>query len=117
MRDWYSYILKVAVSIIVLLLIQFVYPIPTGILFGVAFYLGLIALLTDRLLPIGFQGWGRWLTEVAIDWFALLAGSWLIVGLPARIGLLTSVAVAALDLTIHQVIALTFGIRGRRIRS
>lgn len=116
-RDWYSYVLKVAATFIVLLLIQLVYPIPTGALIGAAFYLGLIALLTDRLLPVSFQGWGRWAVEVVIDWIALIAGSWLIVGLGARIALLASVAVAALDITIHHVIALTFGIRSRRIRT
>lgn len=116
-RDWYSYLLKVAVTVIVLLLIGLVYPIPTGALLGVPFYLGLIALLTDRLLPIGYQGWGRWATEAVIDWIALIAGSWLIVGLGARIALLTAVAVAALDLTIHQTIAIAFGIRSRRIRT
>lgn len=116
-RDWYSYLLKVAASFVVLLLIGLVYPIPTGALIGASFYLGLIAVLTDRLLPIGFQGWGRWAAEVVIDWFALIAGSWLIIGLGARIALLTAVAVAALDLTIHQTIALAFGIRSRRIRT
>lgn len=117
MRDWYSYLLKVAVTFLVLLLIQLAYPIPTGTMIGVAFYLGLIALLTDRLLPIAFQGWGRWAAEVLIDWLGLVAGSWLIVGLSPRIALVTAVAVAALDLMIHRVIAFTFGIRGRRIRS
>ncbi|HLO04156.1 MAG TPA: hypothetical protein VK191_13680 [Symbiobacteriaceae bacterium] len=116
-RDWYSYLLKVAATFLVLLLIQLVYPIPTGTLIGAAFYLGLIAVLTDRLLPVTFQGWGRWATEVVIDWIALIAGSWLVVGLSPRLALLAAVAVAALDLTIHQTIALTFGIRSRRIRS
>lgn len=116
-RDWYSYLLKVVATLIVLLLIGLVYPVPVGTIIGVSFYLGLIAVLTDRLLPIGFAGWGRWAAEVIIDWLALVAGSWLIVGVSPRIALLTSVAVAALDITIHQVIALTFGVRTRRIRS
>lgn len=116
-RDWYSYLLKVGATLLVLLLIGLVYPITPAMLLATAFYLGLIALLTDRLLPVRFQGWGRWLTEVVIDWFALVAGSWVLIGLSPRLALLTSVAVAALDITIHQVILRTFGLRSRRIRT
>lgn len=116
-RDWYSYLLKVVTAFIVLLLIGLVYPIPAGTTIGVAFYLGLVAVLTDRLLPVSFQGWGRWAAEAIIDWLALVAGSWLIIGVSPRIALLTAIAVAALDITIHRVIALTFGVRTRRIRS
>jgi hypothetical protein len=115
-RDWYSYLLKVATTFLVFLLIQLAYPMPTGILIGASFYLGIVAVLTDRLLPVGFQGWGRWAAEVAIDWLALVAGSWLVVGVPPRIALLAAVMIAAIDLSIHQLMAYTFGIRSRRVR-
>jgi hypothetical protein len=115
-RDWYSYLLKVATSFGVLLLIQLAHPMPTGILIAASLYLGLIAVLTDRLLPVGFQGWGRWATEVLIDWMALVAGSWLMLGLPPRIALVAAIVIAAVDLTIHQLLVFTFGIRTRRVR-